>query len=87
MITENTKLARLIGEVLRLSDYGVESDERWAGVAELRQLLEGTRVEYSVPRQKDVCKHRSPPIASSGAADRRENGENADLAPLHDQRR
>jgi hypothetical protein len=57
MITENTKLARLIGEVLRLSDYGVESDERWAGVAELRQLLEGTRIEYSVPRQKDVCKH------------------------------
>jgi hypothetical protein len=38
MVTENTKLARLIGEVLRLSDEDVESDERWAGVAELRQL-------------------------------------------------
>jgi hypothetical protein len=27
---------------------------------------------------------RSPPIASSGGADRRENGENADLAPLRE---
>jgi hypothetical protein len=38
MVTEITKLARLIGEVLRLSDEDDESDERWAGVAELRQL-------------------------------------------------
>jgi hypothetical protein len=38
MVTKNTKLARLIGEVLRLSDEDVKSDERWAGVAELRQL-------------------------------------------------
>jgi hypothetical protein len=58
MMTESTQLARLIAGVLRLSDADVESDERWAGVAELRQLLEGTRIEYSVPRQKDVCKHR-----------------------------
>src|SRR5580693_909574 len=41
--------------------------------------LEGDGFEPSVPRQKDLCK-RSPPIASTGA-DRRENGENADLAP------
>jgi hypothetical protein len=38
MVAENTKLTRLIAEVLRLSDEDVESDERWAGVAELRQL-------------------------------------------------
>jgi hypothetical protein len=42
--------------------------------------LEGDGFEPSVPRQKDLCK-RSPPIASTGGADRRENGENADLAP------
>jgi hypothetical protein len=30
---------------------------------------------------------RLPPIASTRVADRRENGENADLAPLGDQRR
>jgi hypothetical protein len=37
-MTESTKLARLLAEVLRLSAADVESDERWAGVAELRQL-------------------------------------------------
>ena len=38
MMTESTPLPRLIAEVLRLSAADVESDERWAGVAELRQL-------------------------------------------------
>jgi hypothetical protein len=38
MMTEHTKLAQLIAKVLRLSAVDVESDERWAGVAELRQL-------------------------------------------------
>jgi hypothetical protein len=38
--------------------------------------LEGDGFEPSVPRQKDLCKHpRLPPIASTGGADRRENGE------------
>jgi hypothetical protein len=38
MITENPDLARLIAEVVRLSAVDVDSDERWAGVDELRQL-------------------------------------------------
>jgi hypothetical protein len=42
--------------------------------------LEGDGFEPSVPRQKDLCKG-SPPIASTGGADRRESGESADLAP------
>jgi hypothetical protein len=42
--------------------------------------LEGDGFEPWVPRQKHLC-NRSPPIASTGGADRPENGENADLAP------
>jgi hypothetical protein len=50
--------------------------------------LEGGGFEPSVPRQKDLCKHRDRwRSRAAGGADRRENGENADLAPLGDQRR
>jgi hypothetical protein len=58
MITENTKLARLIGEVLRLSDDDVESDERWAAVTTLRELLD---------KELDLLLRRLP--AGSGFAD------------------
>jgi len=54
----------------------------------LRQdsALEREGFEPSVPRQKDLCKHpRLPAIASAGGADRREHGENADLAPSREE--
>ena len=52
----------------------------------LDSLLERDGFEPSVPRQKDLCKHpRLPAIASAGGADRREHGENADLAPSREE--
>jgi hypothetical protein len=63
MITENTKLARLIAEVLRLSDDDVESDERWAGVAELRQLDPEQIFEIAA----ELCAGRLPVQRELGA--------------------
>jgi hypothetical protein len=58
MMTESTQLARLIAGVLRLSDADVESDERWDGVAELRQLDAEQIYEIAARSEFKYCGER-----------------------------
>ena len=88
--------ARRLGEAAALKDrLQVIIDEGRGDAHRLEEvrfasnsLLEGEGFEPSVPRGQDLCKHRDRRRSRApGGADRRENGENADLAPSGDQRR